>query len=760
MRRLALLAAPLLAAAVIAPSATARTLVVSPQGPYADLARALAAARDGDTIVVRGGRHAGPFKVKRQVRLVGEGLPVLDGHGRGTVVELAAPGAALEGFVVRGSGDSLEAEDTGIAVTAPGIVVAANRLEDVLFGVSLSEAHGSVVRGNRIAGKQTPIAMRGDPIRVWYSNDVTIEGNDVDRGRDVVLWYSQALHVRDNVVRGGRYGLHFMYTDDAVVERNRLAGNSVGAYLMYGRGLRLSRNVVSGNRGPSGFGLGLKDMDDVLVEANLLTDNRVGAYVDNSPRLLESSVRFRGNVFAFNDFALELMPSVRRNRFTRNSFVDNEVQLSVAGEGRLEGNLWAERGVGNYWSDYVGFDADGDGVGDVPYRSEQLYEALMDRRPLLRLFLYSPAAGAIDLAARAFPLVRPEVKLTDPAPLVRPAVPAGLPAVGGSPRAAAASASAALLALVLAVSVAPRLRPRRAAAARPAAAGGEPVRVTGLTKRYGDLVAVRDMSFSLRPGEAVALWGLNGAGKTTVLRCLLGLLPYEGEVLVAGNDVRRRGREARLRTGFVPQEVSLHDDLTVAETIRFYARLKRAASEHGGVLLERFGLGEHAEARVGGLSGGTRQRLALVLALLADPDLLLLDEPTASLDARSRRELLELLVEEKARGKAILFASHRYDEVAQLADRVLVLERGCLVAAGAPADVATALPGGASLRLSVDEAEVGTAVGVLAAAGFAASPNGSGIVVRAPAGGKGLPITLLAQAGIKVDDFELEERQE
>jgi nitrous oxidase accessory protein len=143
---------------------------------------------------------------------------------------------------------------------------------------------------------------------------------------------------------------------------------------------------------------------------------------------------FRGNVFAYNDVALGLMPSVRNNQFTGNSFFDNVEQVAVFGGGDLRGNGFTVDGVGNYWSDYRGYDADGNGVGDVTHKSQSLFENLMDREPRLRLFLFSPAQQAVELASRAFPVVKPRLRATDTAPLMRP-VAAGAWVSGGGPAA-------------------------------------------------------------------------------------------------------------------------------------------------------------------------------------------------------------------------------------------------------------------------------------------------------------------------------------
>lgn len=391
--------------------------------PASDLARLLAEASSGDRLVIDGGVLAGPLEIDKTVTLIGRNWPVIDGGETGTVLKITAADVHLEGFVIRRSGRSLEKENSGIAVEAPGAQIIGNRLEDTLFGIYLREADESLIRGNVISSVDVDVPRRGDAIRVWYSNRVVIENNAVARGRDVVLWYSEHLRVRGNSVQDGRYGLHFMYCDDAIVEENLLYGNSVGAFMMYSRRIRLQHNTIASNRGPSGFGIGLKDMDDAVVEDNLILDNRLGVHLDNSPREIDSVGQFKGNVFGYNDVGVSLLPSVRHNHFFANSFIENEEQVAIEGGGRMPDNVWA----GNYWSDYAGYDAGGDGVGDMPYRADRLFEQLMDKRPLLRLFVYSPAASAADFAARAFPLVRPQPKLVDDAPLMAPVVPAGAP---------------------------------------------------------------------------------------------------------------------------------------------------------------------------------------------------------------------------------------------------------------------------------------------------------------------------------------------
>jgi nitrous oxidase accessory protein len=395
--------------------------------PAERLAEAIAAAQPGDTIEVTGGTFHGNLVVDRPLTLIGRDGATLDASNEGTALLIEAPDVTVRGFNVRNSGDSLDHEDAGIIITRPRGLVEDNVLENVLFGIYINAAPGSVVRGNHITGKELDIARRGDLIRLWDSDDVLIENNVTRNGRDAVLWYSERMTLRGNDFSHGRYGLHFMYCDDAVMENNRLTYNSVGAYLMYGRRMTLRDNLLAFNRGPSGYGLGLKDMDDSIITGNRFLDNRVGAFVDGSPRELGSTGVIEGNLFAYNDIAIEMLPSVRRNQIHHNSFIENEQQVVVAGGGQLVDNLWSVGEHGNYWSDYAGYDGDGDGVGEIGYRAERLLDNLLGNRPELRLFLYSPVVNAVDFAARAFPMVRPQPILVDEKPLTQPQLPTAAP---------------------------------------------------------------------------------------------------------------------------------------------------------------------------------------------------------------------------------------------------------------------------------------------------------------------------------------------
>lgn len=419
------------------------TLEVGPASANRTVASALEASAPGDAIVVHAGVYRESLALRHPVRLLGEAGAILDGGGHGTVVLVAAPDCEVRGFRIRASGDSLLEEDAAVKVLeADRCTVAANTIEDSLFGILVRSGRAATLRANRIVGKALPLPRQGDGIRVQDGAGATIEDNTVEASRDLALWQSNRCAVRRNVVRRCRYGLHFMYCDDDEFEDNVFAGNETGGAIMYSRRLVLRRNRFEGSRGPSAHGLLIKAADDVVAEGNRFVDNTDGIFLEESPSSQRATCVFRGNVIGGNDVGVLLQPSVERVVFAGNAFVANRVQVATAGRARGDLNVWSEDGRGNYWSDYVGFDADHDGVGDTPHHVETFFEDLAGRFPAVGLLRLGPAAQALETAARAFPVVKPRPVATDAHPLVAP--PPELVAAGSADRDGALVAGGAL----------------------------------------------------------------------------------------------------------------------------------------------------------------------------------------------------------------------------------------------------------------------------------------------------------------------------
>lgn len=223
------------------------------------------------------------------------------------------------------------------------------------------------------------------------------------------------------------------------------------------------------------------------------------------------------------------------------------------------------------------------------------------------------------------------------------------------------------------------------------------IEIRNVSKRYGRRAALDDVSLTIEAGEVTLLLGANGAGKSTLLRCLLGITNFEGTIRVAGRDPLSDGRGVRSLIGYMPQSGGLHPDLTVDDTMRFYAEIRSADRDRCGTLLADAGLADHRTTLVGELSGGMRQRLGFALALLTDPPILVLDEPSASLDAASRAWLAAQLRAMAADGRVVLVSTHAGQELLDAGDRRLTLEEGRLISTSSP-PAATTAPRSAGVR--------------------------------------------------------------
>jgi len=242
------------------------------------------------------------------------------------------------------------------------------------------------------------------------------------------------------------------------------------------------------------------------------------------------------------------------------------------------------------------------------------------------------------------------------------------------------------------------------------------VAVRGLRKRYEDVVAVDGLDLEIGTGECFGLLGPNGAGKTTTVEICEGLtVPDEGDVVILGRLWARDERALRERLGIQLQETQLAEKLTVAETVRlfrsFYSRGRSIEEVIGLVQLD-----EKRDGRVGKLSGGQKQRLALACAIVGDPELLFLDEPTTGLDPQSRRQIWELVEQFKASGRTILLTTHYMDEAERLCDRVAIVDHGRVIALGTPRELISSL--GAEHVVEFELAQNGVAAPQLSADAF------------------------------------------
>lgn len=388
-----------------------------------DVRAALASVSEGDTIIVPAGLHPGNLIVEKRLVLIADGQVTLRGDGTGSVVTITADSCVLRGFRIERSGRDLMHEDAGILICSNGNLIEQNNLSDILFGIYLLEADGNVVRNNTVIGRsELDLGQRGSGIHIWNSHRNAFSGNIISHARDgFYLQYAHHTHIERNEVHSLRYGLHYMYADSNVFLHNTFYDNVAGAAVMYSRGIKIRHNAFVRNRGFASFGILFQDCHGMVVDSNVVADNVVGMFFEATTGNL-----FRHNVIAQNDAALQMFQNSVRNTFTENNFIDNLTPLLLVGK-RTEA-VWSHDGRGNYWSSYDGYDLDGDGVGDIPMKVQNVFQFLEGQYPNVRLYLYSPASQALAVAAQAFPIIAINTEQDD-FPLMQPVRLGGMPAV-------------------------------------------------------------------------------------------------------------------------------------------------------------------------------------------------------------------------------------------------------------------------------------------------------------------------------------------
>jgi ABC-2 type transport system ATP-binding protein len=231
--------------------------------------------------------------------------------------------------------------------------------------------------------------------------------------------------------------------------------------------------------------------------------------------------------------------------------------------------------------------------------------------------------------------------------------------------------------------------------------------VSGLHKRFGELIAVQEVSFTAHPGQMVGLLGPNGAGKTTTVSMIAGLLePDRGEVRIEGSVIRSETDPVKRRMGLVPQDLALHDELSARENLALFgalytmrgATLRRAMDEAFAIA----GLADRAGDKVATFSGGMKRRLNLAAALLHSPSILLLDEPTVGVDPQSRNAIFANLEDLKRQGKTLVYTTHYMEEAERLCDRIIIIDHGKVIANGTLAEVRKLVPASNVLEIQID----------------------------------------------------------
>lgn len=377
-------------------AAAPRTLVVGVDAP--SLQATLDAARPGDVVELGPGEWPGPAVVDKSLTLRGTG-GVLDGHNRGRVLTVSAPEARVENLRITNSGDNLATPDACIYVSkaASNAVITDNHLSGCAFGIWIHETPGAVISSNEIVGSETGHrSNRGNGIQLFNAKGLTVERNHVTGGRDgIYVSATEDSVIVGNRVERSRYGIHYMFSYSNTVRDNVATDNGSGYAIMSSHHLQVFGNEARGNEE---HGILFRDVQYSDIHHNALIENGEGLFFYSSTENRVANNEIRGN-----QVGAKIWAGTVRNEVTENVFVGNRRQIFYIS---TEGLVWGEGGPGNAWGDYLGWDQDGDGMGDRPYRVDSFTTKLTYQYPSAVLLLRSPSLELLSHLEQRLPLLR------------------------------------------------------------------------------------------------------------------------------------------------------------------------------------------------------------------------------------------------------------------------------------------------------------------------------------------------------------------
>lgn len=392
-------------------AALAATHTVRPGEPIQPVIDQAAA---GDVVEVHRGHYLGNLRIERPLTLRGIGRPTLAGGGQGDTIRVTATDVTIEGLIVRDSGASLLEQNAGIYIQ-PGAHRAVVRRCDIvhnLFGLWIEKANDVRVEHNLITGlRERDSSQRGNGVQLYNTKGARIEHNHISFVRDA-LYVDVSHHAvfRGNKLHHSRYGTHYMNSYYNLWEDNESYRNRGGLALMEVRDQVVRNNRAWGN---TDHGIMLRTLQDSVVENNLVAGNGRGFFIYDV-----EYATLRGNLVVGNQVGVHLSAGSTRNQVHGNDFVGNREQVRYVGA-RDEPWGAARAGSGNHFSNYLGWDRNGDGVGDLPYEANDMVDRLTWQHPSMKLLLASPSVQALRLVSRQFPVLRvPSV--VDPHPRMAP----------------------------------------------------------------------------------------------------------------------------------------------------------------------------------------------------------------------------------------------------------------------------------------------------------------------------------------------------
>lgn len=369
----------------------------------------------GSILRLPAGVYKGKILIDKPLSIIAkeEGV-IIDGGGEGTVITVTSSYVTLKDLTIVGSGERHDKLDAALKLSnAKQCEIRHCVIKDCLFGIDLQMVGNSIIADNFITSKDLDLGLRGDGLRLWYSNDNIVKNNRLYKSRDMVVWYSHGNQIVSNSGEYNRYSLHFMYAGKNLVKDNHYKFNSVGIFFMYSQDTVAIGNTIQSSLGATGMGIGLKDVSNFTLENNTVIYCAQGIYIDRSPFEPDTHNWILGNNILYNAEAIHFHSLSEANIVKDNTIMGNIEDIVNDSRGAKTNK---NEIVGNYWDNYEGFDKNGDNVGDTPHKVYQYADQLWVYNPDVKFFYGSPVISLLNFLAKLAPFTKPLFLLEDEKP--------------------------------------------------------------------------------------------------------------------------------------------------------------------------------------------------------------------------------------------------------------------------------------------------------------------------------------------------------
>ncbi|WP_345992211.1 nitrous oxide reductase family maturation protein NosD [Sulfurimonas sp. HSL-1716] len=374
-------------------------------------------ASPGSILKLSSGVYPGQIVIDKPLTIIGKSHDVvIEGGGTGRVITINSSGVVLKNLTVTNSGGRMENLDSAIKMDKVSDCEISNcKILNSLYGIDMVMVQNSIIQNNYITSKKNDIELRGDALKIWYSNGNIIRNNRIDASRDITLTYSNNNIIEGNTITNNRFGLHIGLSRKNRITDNIFKYNSVAIIVMGVMDTNVTKNQIKSSKGAAGIGIVIKGSSNFHLEGNTISYNAQGIYID-SKNTEEGMQRYiKNNEISYNKEAMHFHAIIKNNTIRDNKIfgnIDDVVRDSRA-------NVTIANDIGhNYWDRYAGFDKNGDNIGDTPHRVYQYADQLWEYNNKVKFFYASPVMSLMNFLASLAPFIDPVLLLEDKTPIV------------------------------------------------------------------------------------------------------------------------------------------------------------------------------------------------------------------------------------------------------------------------------------------------------------------------------------------------------